>query len=193
MERKQIWVFIEHSAPFCFLDQSSPESLAEVALCLSSLTPGLTQGPTHWLGTGVVRREGHGLATLSQSCLGLFQQDPGWVSKDGSRFSDSPFSTWQLHRPFLQHVMARPHYIFPLYAKFFPTQESRTWGMQTFTVTSRGHQQHHLCWIHKFSAFQNKEYDFISFIWFTGLHKLSHFIPVGENSCCRRCHMTRYY
>lgn len=33
-----------YRAPFCFLDQSSPESLAEVALCLSSLTPGLTQG-----------------------------------------------------------------------------------------------------------------------------------------------------
>ena len=115
---------------FCFSDQSSPEGLAAVALCLSSLTPGLTQGPTRWLGMGVVRREGHGLAALSQSCLGLFQQGPEWVSKDGSRFSDSPFSTWQLHRPFLQYVMARPRYIFPLYAEFFPTQESRTWGMQ---------------------------------------------------------------
>ena len=65
MERKKIWVFIGHSAPFCFLDQSSPEGLAEVVLCLSSLTPGLTQGPTCWLGIEVVRRERHGLAALS--------------------------------------------------------------------------------------------------------------------------------
>lgn len=37
--KEKIWIFIGHSAPFCFLDQSSPEGLAEVALCLSSLTP----------------------------------------------------------------------------------------------------------------------------------------------------------
>lgn len=92
-----------------------------------------------WLDSGayvLVRdgsvKEGRNMGwLLCLSCLGLFQQDPGWVSTDGSRFSDSPFSTWQLHRPFLQHVMARPHYIFRLYAEFFPTQESRTWGMQT--------------------------------------------------------------
>lgn len=92
-----------------------------------------------WLDSGayvLVRdrsgKEGKTWVGCSVSVLpGVVPTGPRVSFNRWERFSDSPFSTWQLHRPFLQHVMARPHYIFRLYAEFFPTQESRTWGMQT--------------------------------------------------------------
>ena len=75
-----------YRAPFCFLDQSSPESLAEVALCLSSLTPGLTQGPTHWLGTGMVRRKDMGWLLCLSLAWGCSNRTQGEFQKMGADF-----------------------------------------------------------------------------------------------------------
>ena len=98
MERKQIWAFSRALYIFLFSRSkfsggcgrsSSVPDTADSWLDLRthmSVRDGSGKKKSGW-------REGHGLAALSQLCLRVFQQDPGWASKAGSRFSESSFPT----------------------------------------------------------------------------------------------------
>lgn len=144
----------------CFLDQSSSRGSGR-----SSSVPVIIDSPA-WPRAYVLVRDGSGKE--GRTWVGCSVSVLPWVVPTGPRVSFNrweqifrlPFSTWQLHRPFLQHVMARPHYIF-LHFMLNSSQprSPEHEECRPFTVTSPGHQQHHLCWIHTHSISKQR-------IWF---------------------------